>query len=203
MGIGEVGSLSLQGGADWRELVQTRGQAGAPVRDFGPWGGSIGFDSSPSTIWHFDLDPLRLDDLPPDVDDFFTVAQHELGHLFGIGFSASWRLQIEGDLFAGPNSILTFGGSVPLDSGEGHWEGGTMSHVLGTDLAQELLMAPDLSSGTRKYLTDLDIAGLRDVGWTVVPEPGTAALLLLGLGVCWMKRRNGCRIWGRILRFVR
>jgi len=190
LGIGEVGGLSLQGAADWRELVRARGQSGAPFNDFGPWGGSIGFDSNPATDWYFDPDPLSLDDLPPETDDFFTVAQHELGHLFGIGFAASWSLQSESGLFAGPNSSLVFEGPVPLDSSGNHWADGTISRVFGTDVVQETLMAPELAPGTRKFLTDLDMAGLRDIGWTVVPEPEVVVLFAVGLGTVLLRFGN-------------
>ena len=35
--------------------------------------------------------------------------------------------------------------------------------------SQEAAMDPTLSAGTRKYFTELDWAGLADVGWEVVP----------------------------------
>jgi hypothetical protein len=38
-------------------------------------------------------------------------------------------------------------------------------------------MDPDVTAGTRKYLTNLDAMGFADIGWqlniTAVPEPGT------------------------------
>ncbi|MDA1278109.1 MAG: hypothetical protein O2960_29285 [Verrucomicrobia bacterium] len=200
LGLGEVGGLSLMGDAEWRERVRIRGQSGAPLSDFGPWGGSIGFDSSSTTTWHFDLDPLSLDDLPPDADDFFTVAQHELGHLLGFGSSASWGVQIDGGLFTGSNASIAFGEAVPVDSSGKHWADGTVSRIFGSGIVQEPLMAPELASGTRKFLTALDIAGLEDVGWTVVPEPGYSELLLAGLGMIWLglKSRRSCSF--RLLR---
>jgi hypothetical protein len=61
-------------------------------------------------------------------------------------------------------------------------------------LWQETLMDPSTPRGTRELLTDLDLAGLADIGWqvTAVPEPGSAHLLLAGLGVLgalrWQQR---------------
>jgi hypothetical protein len=53
-------------------------------------------------------------------------------------------------------------------------------------------MDPTITVGTRKYLTDLDLAFLQDMGWEVVPEPTSAALLLLsGLVVgAWMTKKR-------------
>ncbi|MBM3821495.1 MAG: hypothetical protein FJ404_01185 [Verrucomicrobia bacterium] len=48
-----------------------------------------------------------------------------------------------------------------------------MSRLPGTATFQEAAMDPDISNGQRKFFTDLDFAGLSDVGWqvTAVPEP--------------------------------
>lgn len=193
LGNTAIGGLAARGSTEWMELVRYRGQSGSPFHDFGPWGGSIAFDGSPETQWYFDPDPFSLGDLPPRADDFFSVAVHELGHLLGVGTAAPWHLQI-GDGFMGKHSVLAFGGPVPIDAGQAHWADGTMSMVFGTELPQEAALAPDLPLGSRKFLTDLDVAGLRDVGWNVVPEPSVASLTILSLIVgCFALQpvRNG------------
>ena len=50
-------------------------------------------------------------------------------------------------------------------------------------------MDPSIFDGTRKYFTELDYAGLDDIGWTVIPEPGTTILLISGLGLAAVRRR--------------
>jgi hypothetical protein len=64
------------------------------------------------------------------------------------------------------------------------------------------LMSPSLTVGTRKYLTTLDLMGLKDIGYTVsaVPEPSTYALWcgLAAVGWCgWRRRVAGRRAGGR------
>jgi hypothetical protein len=45
-------------------------------------------------------------------------------------------------------------------------------------------MDPDLTIGTRKFFTDLDIGVLDDIGWDVVPVPEPQAYALVaGLGL--------------------
>ncbi|MBI4658165.1 MAG: peptidase M10A and M12B matrixin and adamalysin [Verrucomicrobia bacterium] len=188
LGMAEVGGFASRGSPAWQESVRDRGQFGAPKDDFGPWGGSIAFDSNPATRWYFDPDPLSLGDLPSNADDFFSVAVHELGHLFGYGTAASWQLRIDSG-FTGRNSVLTFGGPVPVEISGDHWADGTMSRVFGTGLLQEAALAPELPPGSRKFLTDLDIAGLRDIGWSVVPEPGVVWLMILALVLGWLRSR--------------
>jgi hypothetical protein len=65
-----------------------------------------------------------------------------------------------------------YGGLVPLSADKSHWDEDTMSVVYGTATSQEAAMDPDLTVGTRKKLTDLDVAALTDLGWTVVAPPG-------------------------------
>jgi hypothetical protein len=46
-----------------------------------------------------------------------------------------------------------------------------MSRIFGTNLAQEAAMDPDVTTGTRKRLTSLDAAALRDIGWSINEPP--------------------------------
>lgn len=180
-------SFSGSGTVEWGNTVVQRGQTGATASpttstDYGPWGGSISFDNA--TDWYF-----GYDNVPDDSYDFYSVALHELGHLLGVGIAASWDhwVNSENGKFTGPASTAANGGENPdLNSGLDHWAENTTSLLPGTAISQEAAMTPDIADGTRKHFTDLDWAGLTDIGWQVtpVPEPqeyALAASLALGL----------------------
>ncbi len=52
-------------------------------------------------------------------------------------------------------------------------------------------MDPNIASNERKYITALDVAGLRDIGYSAVPEPSTVALIfgISALGLAVIRRR--------------
>ncbi len=167
LGKGGPGVWSgLSGDQTWINTVEARGQLGAlasPPSDFGPWGGSIAFDNSSSTDWYFGQDTSGL---APDQVDFFTVAEHELGHVLGIGTSPSWSRYVSGGSFDGPAAEAAYGGQpVPLDTvvapgyPGAHWASGTTSD------GQLAIMNAQSTLGDRRYFTPLDFAGLTDIGW--------------------------------------
>ncbi|MEA3186315.1 MAG: hypothetical protein QOD99_145, partial [Chthoniobacter sp.] len=168
-----------------------RGQSGALAAtktDFGPWGGALTF--SLSSPWYFDPDPATTE-LFPNKDDFFSVAVHELAHVFGFGTAPSWQTYVSGSTFTGPKSTAANGGlHVSLSGDLKHWTNGTSSKIYGTNTTQETAMDPSLTVGTRKYFTSLDYAGLQDVGWKMVPEPSEWLLCALGAGVFVLVRRR-------------
>lgn len=172
-------------GGDARET----GAAAQPATDYGPWGGSLSFDSD--TSWHFGIDTLPASNR----SDFLSVALHEIGHALGLaGTSPSWDTYQVGATFTGPNAVLVHGRAVAtVSTTDNHWAEDTMSVIFGTNIPQEAAMDPDVTTGTRKFFTELDVASLRDVGWEVIPEPGSAALLLNGGAmVALRRRRRGC-----------
>ena len=66
-----------------------------------------------------------------------------------------------------------------------------MSTRLSDGLAQEAVMDPTITVGTRKTLTELDLAFLRDLGFTTVPEPSRMLLLFVGaVGLLRIRRRE-------------
>lgn len=184
LGVGGFGGFGASGTPTWLDTVSQRGQSGAPLTEFGPWGGAITFDID--ATWYFDADPSTVESFPGQ-NDFYSVALHEIGHLLGIGTAASWTNLVNGaNQFTGSESVSLNGGPVPLESNGGHWLNGTTSTLPGTAVQQEVGMDPSLTVGTRKYFTDLDIAGLNDIGWTVIPIPEPRLATLFGLGVLGM-----------------
>jgi hypothetical protein len=165
LGTGGKGAYSASGTGIWLNTVKARGEGGvfdSPKTDFGPWGGAVSFTTALSTNWYFGLDPAGLGG---NQSDFLSVAMHELAHVLGIGTAESWDAHVAGGVFTGPAAVAEYGGNVPLDTIASHWNYGTMSEVDG--VPQEAAMDPDLTQGTRKDFTDLDFAGLADVGWEV------------------------------------
>jgi hypothetical protein len=161
-GLGSTGGFNVSGNLNWLNTVEARGQAGAlatPPTDFGPWGGSISFDDSGSTNWYFGQ---ALAGIGPGQTDFLSVAEHEVGHVLGLGTAPSWLDKVSGGAFHGANAEAAFGGPVPLSPDQAHWAQGTRSD------GNNALMDPVLITGTRVAPTTLDFAGLRDVGWQVV-----------------------------------
>jgi hypothetical protein len=164
LALASIGGYSASGTQAFIDAVKSRGQTGALAAtptDFGPWGGAIAFQSNAS--WHFGNTTTGLDTTE---SDFFSAAIHELCHILGFGTAPSWSTNLSGTQFIGNNSRGKYdaGGNVPLDSIKVHWIEGT------TDGGKETLMDPTLSKGVRKMLTRLDLAGLQDLGWSLV-EP--------------------------------
>jgi hypothetical protein len=178
LGQGGPGGFSGSGDLTFTTKLQFRGQTGAadnPPSDFARWGGTIAFDKT--VAWNFDLSAPAA-----GKNDFLTVATHELAHVLGFGTSDAWRAKLTpvslaggGTQYIGPftgtKAMALYGTSVPLETPAGtnnaqHFQNSLMSHV-GTSAgpAQETLMDPDITTGTRKKITVLDWAALDDVGW--------------------------------------
>ncbi|MEM8494929.1 MAG: hypothetical protein AAF663_06035 [Planctomycetota bacterium] len=155
-------------GAEFSAALQSRGQGDG---DFGAWGGSITFDNDSSTDWNFDWTNPAVSGF----SDFYSVAIHELGHALGFGGS-DWEELVLNGTFFGSESFAENGNVYPQTSSDNsHWQEDTMSTVRGTGVVQEAAMDPTLTNGTRKLWTDLDSAGLADIGYEI------AAATVVGL----------------------
>jgi hypothetical protein len=142
--------------------------------DYGIAYGSISFDkdtSDPSVLsnyWHFS----HTTAVAAGKRDLYSVALHEMIHALGIGESQSWTSKISGgDNWTGTEVISLTGSGTDLII-SGHVAEGTMSTSIVDGAPQEVVMDPTLnSSGIRKYLTALDLAFLRDIGYsTIIPQ---------------------------------
>jgi hypothetical protein len=189
LGQAGPGAWSASGTSDWITTVDRRGSSGYTqnntglghtATDFAPWGGSITFGTGIS--WYFDSDPSTVEGFAGQ-SDFYSVAVHELAHVLGYGTSDSWNNDRSGSSFLGPAS-LALNNPLSLSSDFGHWNNGTMSYVGTPGNLQEAAMDPNLTVGTRKYFTELDYAGLTDIGWQVSPVPEPAEIAgAVGLGL--------------------
>ncbi len=151
--------------ASFTTAITTRGQQDSK---FSRWGGAITFDNDSSSTWFFDQTGTPAG----NVIDFYSVALHELAHTIGFGASSDWQALVSGTNFVGGNAITQNGGSaVPLSADLSHWANGKTSVIYGSSTPQETLMDPDLTNGTRKRLTELDAAALKDIGWSLAPAP--------------------------------
>ncbi|MGC6565508.1 MAG: hypothetical protein ACON38_07840 [Akkermansiaceae bacterium] len=177
--------ISYGGFNSFVDTVMSRGQPGAlasPATDYGPWGGSIAFDTKRSNgttrAWNF-----STTDTDGSKTDFVGVALHELGHILGIGFSASFKDLAPMGVFNGAASEEANGGTKPwVDPFQAHWAGSSPGPYISPSYgsfgtphgapqrslmsAVSLVGLPDLA-----VFTDLDIAGLIDIGWEVVLPP--------------------------------
>ena len=194
-GVDLDNSTLAMGGPSWFRQSNSRGQIGhtndpATATDFAPRYGRIGFDTS-GTDWFFDSSLQSVTDIPASSTDFFSVAIHELAHVLGIGTAPSWERFVMDNTFTGDASVALFGDAVPLTNNNGHFAQGTNSTINGTGTFGVAMM-PRIPFGERRYMTDLDLAALSDVGWevTAVPAPPALWLFLSGLFSLIVKRNH-------------
>ena len=176
--IGSAGpggySLGFLASSSFRTTVTTRGEGtttGGGANDFGPWGGSLAIDNVVN--WNRDYTATTSSDQL----DLYSVVLHELGHVFGYGTSDSWENKVSGGQFIGAESVAEHGVSVPLSEEEAHWATTVRSEVYPRGNSQKTLLGPSISYGSRKHATELDIAGLADIGWEIAALPDPAAVL--------------------------
>lgn len=149
--------------------VTLGGQSASFSIDFGVAYGSLAFDWSGAgdSNWHFD----HTTPVAAGKNDLYSVALHEMLHAIGIGTSTSWSdLNPDGTRnWTGSNVLaLTGSGTNLLNPTADHIAEGKMSTNAYTGAAQEAVMDPTVLQGSRKYLTALDLAFLRDIGYSTI-----------------------------------
>jgi hypothetical protein len=150
-GLGGPGGFWVRGSSTFQSNVAKRGQA-----TFGPWGGSVSFDTG--TNWYLGQD---VQGKQPGQLDFYSVATHELGHLLGFGTSDSWFDSVNTGRFTGTNVTRLNGGQVALSADQAHFTQNTLSN------GNAVSMRPIMDGNQRVLFSELDYAALADVGWSV------------------------------------
>ncbi len=125
-------------------------------------------DAKLEDFWHYDTDaPVAAGKI-----DLYSVALHELLHVMGIGTSQTWDHQTSGEQWLGQKASLTANTSHLLHHDGCHVRSSLISHRISDGVLQEALISPTMTPGTRKELTELDLAFLADLGFeTTIPEP--------------------------------
>jgi hypothetical protein len=162
------------------------------------WGGSVWFDTDGSTVWHTNHTTAP----PTGATDLYTMALHEIGHVLGLCTRWNeWTSHIAPNsrLFSGQavgaynadngttQATLNVHGPLPLSTLNPHWQDNQYNSFIfenanpnyvdtvGSGALQDVLMEPNLApAGRRLELTNVDVAALRDAGWTTIsqPQPG-------------------------------
>jgi serralysin len=115
-------------------------------------------------------DPSGRQAVPSGQLDALSVFTHEIGHglgllyLDGSTYAANVRLG-DASTFVGANATRVNGGPVALDSSESH-----------VNVAGDLMM-PTISAGTRRGISDLDLAMLQDLGAPIATARADAVVL--------------------------
>lgn len=141
--------------------------------------GGIDSDATLDAFWHFELStPIESNQ-----NDFYSVALHEMLHALGVGTGITWTSLHSGTTWLGGEANAVNGGNgINLLASDGaHLRSGLTSPRLSDGVMQEVAMSPSIATGSRKSLTQMDLAFLRDLGYTTVPEPSVAALLAVAV----------------------
>ena len=164
LAYGGPGGYSATGFSAWFETLESRGEGtttGTAAVDFAPWGGMISVDTG--STWHDDY----LTSPSSGENDLYSTMLHEIGHILGIGLADSWDNLIDGTHFTGPEVVAIHGSEPSVTVDKGHWANYTQSYAFDSGVKQEASMDPDLTQGTRKLFTYLDVAALDDLGWDI------------------------------------
>ena len=88
----------------------------------------------------------------------------------------------------GENAVSYYGEFVPIYA-PGVFKSGSSLEHLDEGLLGNLLMSPMIGPGQMvRDVSDLEWAMMADMGWQLVPEPGTLAILTLSMA--WLRFRN-------------
>ena len=167
LGWAGPGWYSVSGTSSFQTNAITRGEGpissveGSTATEFAPWGGSMAIDID--STWNYDYTVAPVGNI-----DLYSVMLHEIGHVLGLGTADSWDNLVIDDEFQGAAAVAEYGDYVPIDIDSGaHWAGVTTSTAFGTYDSQTALMVPTIPWNTRRLATDLDVAGLDDIGWDI------------------------------------
>jgi hypothetical protein len=183
-GIGGGFGFGASGDGAWINFLQSKLQS---TTRYESMGGAISFDTS--TTFYFDSDPSTLESFTGT--DFYSVAEHEIGHVLGFASDIdAFAAHISGGTFVGTHAQALYGGPVPLSPDHSHWQQG----VISPGDNQEVAMDPTILNGTRKRLSNLDYAAFQDIGLTIVPEPATLATAAIAGTALLLRRRTMRRL---------
>jgi hypothetical protein len=153
--------------------------------------GNIWFDSDTNNDGVADVDGWHFNhktSVAAGKNDFYSVALHELAHAIGFGGSRTWSDLSSANQWAGSEArALNNQSGLNLIDGS-HVVEGFMSPRISDGEMQESALAPTLANGSRKSLTKIDVAILRDLGYSAVPEPASGLLVAMGLLALSTKR---------------
>jgi Ca2+-binding RTX toxin-like protein len=152
LGFGGPDGFDAEGDI-FRSRIASDFRGTGPVTDFEPWAGTIAFDIN--NMWNF-----RIDAAQAGLNDFISVALHEIGHVLGIGTSATFESLTANNTFTGPNAqTANSGAPVPLEADN--------VHVVEGFANDQVLLDPILSNGTRTLPSAIDQAILADIGFEI------------------------------------
>ncbi len=149
-----------------------------------------------------------------------AVTMHELMHILGWGTSAtysSFLTDINGNhvaagdstfnanltgangglYFGGPNAVAANGGLVKLYTPDPYAPGSSVAHLDGLlNDPVPRLMNPNPGNPPARVLTPTELGVLKDLGYSVVPQPALAGFLILNLGLLGRKRSRSRVVLG-------
>lgn len=114
-----------------------------------------------------------------------SVMVHEVGHVLGIGITTAkaWQANVSDGYFVGEYTLQLIPEGVPING----------SHIHADWLDEDghhPIMNPYIYAGTRNYLSDIEYAMLKDLGYLVIPEPSSASMVAIGFGAFFIARRQ-------------
>jgi|GEM_PF-3170372 len=129
------------------------------------------------SYWHYEHDqPVERNHY-----DLYTAALHEIVHCIGFSGSVkSYRDNHVNGLWQGPHlKALNGGWGGGIIDDHGHFYSSYLrSTAVNSGQFQYAVMGPAVRLGERRYLTEHDLAVLKDVGWEADPSPTISAIRL-------------------------
>lgn len=124
-----------------------------------------------SKDWFFDQTPETSSDLPVGAQyDFLSTALHETGHVLGFlmdAYDALGLRDVSRGVFLGREATRVLGRAPELEEDSSHVTLATTQKLPRPYLDENLMNASEVISGFRYYPRALDLAMLRDLGYTI------------------------------------